>query len=382
LNAPFPRSIDVDTFLADYWQKKIFIETAVVEQPEPALDADEIAWLATQPDVESRLVFTECRGDRVEYRLEQGPFEPAQLSALPAENWTLLVQDVEKHLPDFRCYFELVDFIPAWRIDDLMVSVAAPGGSVGPHRDHYDVFLLQGNGKREWRLGDPAAVTEDASAVGLALLEPFEALSTCKAATGDILYLPPGLPHWGVAASLCTTWSIGMRAPTHRELHIGAERLLDRSLAPAVSDGFYVDPDLQQQESLSGGISQAAVKRIRQQGLLDPQLSDAEIATVLGAVVTDPKAWLMPEPVSTVSAGMPLHGMAHTAWYEGPDCRFVFLNGMARPVDPESLDVLRECLLQRRATAELLALEKSAEGAELIEWLRRNSLFDPDKAGK
>ena len=118
----------------------------------PVLEPDELAWLATLPDVESRLVFTEGTRANARYRVEHGPFEEQRLSELPQSNWTLLVQDVEKHLPDFRQWFECVTFVPDWRIDDLMISFAAPGGSVGPHQDNYDVFLCQGMGRREWRL--------------------------------------------------------------------------------------------------------------------------------------------------------------------------------------------------------------------------------------
>ena len=104
----------------------------------PTLTSGELAWLATQDDVESRLVFTHRDGDSTHYRVQNGPFENDVLSSLPRQNWTLLVQDVDKHLPDFRALFSAVDFIPDWRIDDLMVSFAAPGGSVGPHKDNYD----------------------------------------------------------------------------------------------------------------------------------------------------------------------------------------------------------------------------------------------------
>jgi len=150
-----------------------------IEVLEPSLSADELGWLATLPDVESRLIFTETAADRTTYRVQDGPFTEEELASLPARNWTLIVQDVEKHLPDFRQFFAAVSFIPDWRIDDLMVSCAAPGGSVGPHLDNYDVFLCQGMGSRKWTLTDPAAAIVDTSAQQLSLLQPFTLPGNC-----------------------------------------------------------------------------------------------------------------------------------------------------------------------------------------------------------
>ena len=138
--------------------------------PLPSLAPEELAWLATLDDVESRLVFTEQREGSTCYRVEHGPFEESMLSNLPQKDWTLLVQDVEKHLPDFRQWLTLVQFVPEWRIDDLMISFAAPGGSVGPHKDNYDVFLCQASGQREWRLASSGDTVPPANSEHLALL--------------------------------------------------------------------------------------------------------------------------------------------------------------------------------------------------------------------
>ena len=265
----------------------------------PSLAPDELAWLATQPDVESRLVFTERTDDAARYRLESGPFTDAQLSSLPDRDWTLLVQDVEKHLPDFRQYLGLVSFIPDWRIDDLMISCAAPGGSVGPHLDNYDVFLVQGTGTRRWQIGKPDEAVEDPSSEGLSLVRPFEASAAFDAKSGDVLYLPPGVPHWGVAEDLCMTMSIGCRAPTQRELELGQERVLGKPVVSASGDEdsrFYSDGNLSRVEAEAGKIDPATIERLKHQNLLSG-LSDIELGQVFGSVVTDPKAWLLPDGV-------------------------------------------------------------------------------------
>ena len=131
---------------------------------QPSISRNELAWLATLEDVESRLVFVDRNNNKCRYRAESGPFDPEYLRCLPTRDWTLLVHDVEKQLPAMRALFQHVPFIPDWRIDDLMVSFAAPGGGVGPHRDNYDVFLCQGIGIRNWRYtSDSVAADRQAS---------------------------------------------------------------------------------------------------------------------------------------------------------------------------------------------------------------------------
>jgi 50S ribosomal protein L16 3-hydroxylase len=387
------KSIDPARFLRDHWQKKPWFEASALPARLPELDADELAWLATQPDVESRLILTVRNGDDAGYRVENGPFDEQRLGALPARDWTLLVQDVDKQLPDFRAWTDAVGFIPGWRIDDLMVSLAAPGGSVGPHRDNYDVFLCQGAGVREWRIGDSQAAVADASSDALSLLEPFAATEIFDAGPGDVLYLPPGVPHWGIAQSLCTTWSIGFRAPTKRGLRLTAEGLVpecrqDREPDPLEQERFYQDPDLEPAEADDGRIADATLRRLRQQSLLEADCSDEQLATILGITVTDPKAWLDPEPVSaTVAARLcsqpadrDVHGMALLAWFAGGDRLLVFANGrrFATPRDYEPL--LRQLCRERRCTAAVQQRVCSRKnGRALFEWLTTSGVFQVDE---
>jgi 50S ribosomal protein L16 3-hydroxylase len=225
---------------------------------EPDLDPDELAWLATQPDVESRLVFTDRHNEQVRYHVRHGPFDDGELMDLPDRDWTLLVQDVDKHLPDFREFFRRCEFIPDWRVDDLMVSFAAPGGSVGPHKDNYDVFLVQGIGCREWRVAVEEDVVADERNVELSLLHAFIGDGKYVSSKTDVLYLPPGVPHWGIAKDRCMTYSIGMRAPELAEFIIAANRLYPGRLAGNAAKTkprvFYEDTDLDVAESGPGPI--------------------------------------------------------------------------------------------------------------------------------
>lgn len=380
------KDLSADQFLTDHWQKHALFLPDAIDAPLPVLDANELAWLATQPDVESRLVFTERGADGASYRVEHGPFSETELGNLPTEDWTLLVQDVEKHLPDFRQYFALVPFIPTWRLDDLMVSIAAPGGSVGPHKDNYDVFLCQGDGIRNWMISEDREIAADTSADSLSLLLPFAPSEARECADGDVLYVPPGIPHWGVAKTLCTTYSIGMRAPTDAELAAGCSRVFDTDdREPADAACFYSDADLQSCEALDGRISIESLQRLKKQKLLARSLSDEELVTVLGSVVTDPKAWLDPDRPSTEDVenalrekrDLRVHGMSLVTWFQSADIRIAFVNGSGKNIPESGVTLVRELCLRRSAPAKLVeTVTQDAQGQEFIRWLLGQGLVD------
>lgn len=390
----FPPPLDPASFLDRYWQKEPVALPGAMPRPEPFISADELAWLATLDDVESRLVFTELRDGRTKYRVRQGPFSERQLARLPGEHWTLLVHDVEKHLPDFRSHFAAVDFIPDWRIDDLMISVAAPGGSVGPHVDNYDVFLCQADGAREWRLAAAGSGIPAARESELALLEPFDCDEPLTMHPPDVLYLPPGIPHWGIATSSCITFSLGMRAPTRGELHEALEKpgesrgnLDDAGEQAGENEVFYRDPDLRAGESEPGMISSLALQRAAR--LLDrpADVPPLLLAQAFGELVTTPKAWLAPESPDTADTAallarlsspgdVSLHGMARVAWCMlSPRDALVFANGRSRAVESRSLvEFRRMCETRMLHTASL----RDAESDELLRWLIAAGAFDPD----
>ena len=356
----------------------------------PSLDSGELAWLATQDDVESRLVMTQGVGEETHYQVRHGPFQDNEMSSLPSRNWTLLVQDVEKHLPDFRALFDLLDFIPDWRIDDLMVSFAAPGGSVGPHMDNYDVFLCQGEGRREWHIGAKDTCIPDTSSDELSLLKPFVDHAPRTAADGDVLYVPPGVPHWGIAREFCMTYSIGMRAPSLAELNASAARLFDDSddesahASTTDSEVFYQDPDLTIDEAVPGLISVAGIRRAKETLRKRTPLDDEQVAMILGSVATDPKAWLAPECVSdeearnilgTMDPGTKLsvHGMARIAYCDSGGSRLIFANGHVRKVAADGFELFRDICKFRAVPRDALCAD---DDPELAQWLLSNGVFD------
>ena len=235
-----PLGMDPAVFLRHYWQKRpLLIRNAFPGLQSPLLP-DDLAGLACEDGTLSRLISHDRGSDR--WSVRHGPFAEEDFPGLPDHDWTLLVQDVDKWDPDVAALLDGFRFLPRWRIDDIMVSFAATGGSVGAHVDQYDVFLLQSYGQRRWLIdARPDAPLDFRDDVELKLLRQFEPTHDWVLGPGDMLYLPPGVPHHGIAIDPCLTISVGMRAPSSAEL-IGD--WLDDLLADADESIRYRDPDL------------------------------------------------------------------------------------------------------------------------------------------
>ena len=253
-------------FLRDYWQKRPLLIRNPWQSWRNPLAPDELAGLACEDHVESRLI-TQSSDD---WNAEHGPLPEARFGELGKSPWTLLVQAVDQHVPDVAALIEPFRFIPNWRIDDVMVSYASDGGGVGPHFDHYDVFLIQGLGQRRWQLGGACDnQTALRSHEDLLLLAEFDTVEQWVLNPGDMLYIPPGIAHNGVAVGAdCMTYSIGFRSPSRKEL-IGS--WCDDLLPSMTDDDRYCDPDLSIQPN-PGEITAAAIDRLH--GMLTEKLGD------------------------------------------------------------------------------------------------------------
>lgn len=249
-------NFDIDIFLRDYWQKKpLLIKNAFTSWNNP-LEPDELAGLACEEEVESRLIIQ----NKNNWTLEHGPFPEERFSKLDKKNWTLLVQAVDHYVPEVAELIEPFRFVPNWRIDDVMVSYAADEGGVGPHYDQYDVFLIQGLGKRRWQIGELCDHnTELLPNDDLRLIANFEATDEWILEPGDILYVPPRVAHNGIAVGDdCMTYSIGFRAPARSEL---IAHWCDYLLSDLQDDDRYDDPHLQPQRN-PGEISEQAIGQL------------------------------------------------------------------------------------------------------------------------
>lgn len=230
--------LSAQQFLSEYWQKRPCLVRQAFPGFTPAFDGDDLAGLACEDTAEARIVSGTF--EAADWRVAYGPFDEEIFASLPGNDWTLLVQDVEKHYPPLQELLQQFSFIPGWRLDDLMISYAAKGGSVGPHADQYDVFLLQASGTRRWRIAvdyDP----EPLHGCALNVLRSFTAEQEWVLEAGDMLYLPPGVAHHGIALEPGMTWSIGARAPSAADLLQGFGEWLAFS---GSGDCRYSDPGL------------------------------------------------------------------------------------------------------------------------------------------
>ncbi|MEO7072151.1 MAG: cupin domain-containing protein [Rhodanobacter sp.] len=277
-----PLGMSPARFLRDYWQKRPLLIRQAFADFTPPLQPDDLAGLACEDGVLSRLIVHDERRDR--WTVKSGPLQESDFAHTPKTGWTVLVQDVDKWDADVARLLEHFTFLPSWRVDDVMVSYAETDGGVGAHVDQYDVFLLQGIGQRHWAIStDPDAPRAFRPDIELKQLAQFEPTHEWLLEPGDMLYLPPGVPHDGTAVGgPCMTLSVGMRAPSRAELtgdladHI-AERLSDELR--------YVDPDLKP-ATRSGEIDRASLARLRQALPFAAAFDDAVLADWFGRFIT------------------------------------------------------------------------------------------------
>ena len=271
-----------DRFLRRHWQKKpLLIRGALPGFRDPITPARLLA-LAARADVESRLVRE--RGGVRKWEVTDGPLPRTLMRGLGTSHWTVLVQNVDAHVPAVADLIERFDFLPRWRVDDVMISLAAPRGSVGPHVDSYDVFLLQGRGRRKWGVAERFA--EDyVRGLDLRVLRGFRAEDEWVLGPGDMLYLPPGVAHHGVALEECLTYSIGFRAPAHYDLVAG---FLHRLVEGVDRTRRYADPDLAPARD-PGEISPAARARLGRIVTRASRARPADLLRFLGEHLTQPR---------------------------------------------------------------------------------------------
>jgi len=356
---------DTATFLRDYWQKK----PCLIRNPWPQwgrdwhnpLEPDELAGLACEEGVEARMI---SHGSQ-KWQAEHGPFPETRFATVKAP-WTLLVQAVDHHVPEVAALIAPFRFVPDWRIDDVMVSYATDQGGVGPHYDHYDVFLIQGLGRRRWQVGQtcneqsPLLPHDD-----LRLLADFHVAQEWVLEPGDILYVPPGVAHDGVAlGDDCMTYSVGFRAPARGELIAHwCEEVMDTT----GDDDRYTDPDLPPQTN-PGEITAQSLDRL--QSMMLERLADrAAFARWFGEYNSTPKYpevdWRPDEPLhpKALAKGATL--------CRNPASRFAFIRhdtGLTLFVDGQSYDchgAMADFAWQLCATTPLTLSADHAKAADI-----------------
>ena len=349
-------NLNIDDFLRHYWQRKPLL----IRQGFPGfcdlLSPDELAGLACEPAVESRLI--QRKGDG--WHAENGPFD--SYDHLGEKDWSLVVQAADNWAPNLQLLIDAFHFLPDWRRDDVMISFATEGGSVGPHIDNYDTFICQGSGTRHWRVGDKGAHKQFSAHEILLHVEAFDAIIDAELNAGDILYIPPGYPHEGIALSPSMSFSVGYRTQSAKDaLSALADHLIDHDQA----NHLLTDPG-RSAATHAGLVDKQDVTRIRQhlQTVLE---DDATMQDFIGCWLSQPKHALdAPDApmdyneaeVLALLQEQPLYRMGglRCHYFEDSIAQGVFyLNGEKCHLPPESTDAIRHLCDQTELNGELLA---------------------------
>lgn len=356
----------VAEFLRRHWQKRPLLVPRALPECADLVQPATLLALAERDDLESRLVEREGR----RWRVRHGPFGGRELRRLPRSGWTLLVQGVNHALPAAQRLLDEFSFIPYARLDDLMVSYAPDGGGVGPHFDNYDVFLLQGEGSRRWRVSRQRDL-ELVPGAPLRILRRFRPSREWVLRAGDLLYLPPRCAHDGVAVGGdCITYSIGFRAPHAQEL---GTRFLDYLQEHLQLSGIYEDPGLKQPRH-PAWLGDEMIRKTRD-FLAGIRWDGGDVACFLGCYLTEPKAHVLfarpPRPLPerafvarAIRDGVRLAAPTRMLFRDGT----LFINGEACPAGRSAARLLGK-LADRRSLPPPVRPDRQARQL-LYQWYR------------
>tara|TARA_B100000497_G_scaffold106077_1_gene122705 strand:+ start:726 stop:1832 length:1107 start_codon:yes stop_codon:yes gene_type:complete len=308
--------IDVQWFLSKHWQKKPLLIRSALPGFEAPISPEELAGLAMEAEVDSRIVSRQGK----QWQLTQGPFSDDSFER--TGEWSLLVQRVDEWFPEVAALRGCVDFIPSWRMDDVMVSYATDGAGVGPHFDQYDVFLLQGAGKRYWKVGPLCDHTTPViESGGLKLIEEFESSQTFVLEPGDVLYVPPGFAHWGSAIGESMTFSLGFRATPMTDL---VARLSDNVIESLREDLLLEDLDSLSEQSRPGEITPQQIQNAHAAvvGAIEALASEDWFPELLSEAPVEP----IPQPLP-LSDRVMLSTRQRLLWRDAGDVLIAYLGG-------------------------------------------------------
>lgn len=363
---PLLGGLSPQLFMKRHWQKKPLLVRQAIANFKPLLDRGELFELASREGVQARMVIQEP-GATPGWRLKNGPFERRALPALKRPGWTLLVQGVDLHHDAVHALMNQFRFVPDGRLDDLMISYATDGGGVGPHYDSYDVFLLQAQGRRRWRIGRQKDKTLQPD-VPLKILANFEPEQEFVLEPGDMLYLPLLHAHDGIAIGECMTYSIGFRSPSRGELARELLQRLAEDAEDAVGVSVYRDPH-QAAVDQPGEIPTQMVEFARdalQGALQDP---DA-LGRALGEYLTEPKAnvWFDTAALGAAPSERQLDGQVRLDRRTKMmfDARHIFINGESFRASGRDATLMRRLSDERCLSRQDLA-RTSAEARSLLQ---------------
>lgn len=380
-----PDAMTPEQFLAEYWQKKPLLIKQGLPQLIGMFEPDDMLGLALEEDAAARLLTQAATkpDNQPQWKVKKSPLTEADFENLP-DQWTVLVQNLEQWSPELGQLWQAFGYIPQWQRDDIMVSYAPKGGSVGKHYDDYDVFLAQGYGSRRWQLGkfcdehtefvadEPIRLFDDMG--GIIFDEILEA--------GDVLYVPPKLSHFGVAQDNCLTFSFGCRRPNLMQI-------IDSIADIATNDSELFIPMLLPQATQASGELQAySIEAIRDkllQMLQSDRGSDIIRQAVCEVVSKRQYEVLIPEHtpntdelMQALSEGATLQAdySNRLIYSQHRNRSIIYVNGQRI----DGLDDTATTLLMRLANGERLQIQDviDIEADELMEWLENGWIWLDD----
>ena len=353
-------------FMRDHWQKRPLLVRGAMPVPCAPLSRSELFALAAREEVESRLIVR--TGER--WRVRQGPLHRRALPPLRQPGWTLLVQGVDLHIDSAHALLSNFRFVADARLDDVMVSYASAAGGVGPHFDSYDVFLLQVQGRRRWRVGPLSDATLRPDTVLKTLLH-FRPESDWLLEPGDMLYLPPRWAHDGVAEGECMTCSIGFRAPGQLELARDVMQRVIDGAPPPQTDALYIDR--REPASAQPGLIPSTLRDFAERGVRRLLRNPIELDRALGEVMSEPKPRVVFAAGAALRPGTDVRLDRRTRMMY--DARHVFINGEAYRTAGRDARLMRRLADERFLASPDIAL-LSPQARELLDewahagWLR------------
>jgi 50S ribosomal protein L16 3-hydroxylase len=354
-----------EQFMKRHWQKKPLLIRQALPNMTPLIERAKLLEMVESEEVESRLIVRKG----AHWTLKKGPMARKSLPSFKTPDWTVLVQGVDLHNDAVHALLQQFRFVPDARLDDLMISYATDGGGVGPHFDSYDVFLLQAQGMRKWRIGRQKKF-ELQEGVPLKILKEFKPEAEFVLNPGDMLYLPPGYAHDGVAEGECMTYSVGFRAPRSAELASGLLMGLSEEMAEdgsAAADALYQDPhqaaaiqDASVPKALQEFAAQAVAKALK-----DPLILNC----LLGESLTEPKpnVWFdTPDLDDLPNYAWPTQVQLDRRTKMLFDAKHIFINGESFRAAGQDAKLLRK-LANDKILSSAQAAQLSDDAAELMQ---------------
>lgn len=372
-------NISQKIFMEEYWQKKPLLVRQAIPDFESPISADELAGIACEEEVNSRIVM-EKDGEHPWFPIF-GPMSEEIYSSMPETHWSLIVNDLEKYLPELSWIVDRFRFIPEWRLDDLMISYAADQGSVGPHIDLYDVFILQGQGQRRWQINtQPVTKSNQVKNTPLRIQNNFQAEEEWIVEPGDMLYMPPGVSHHGVSLGESLSYSIGFRATSHADLVNEFIGHITQNLSPKLT---YQDPDQRIQQH-SNEIQQDALERVSEIFKEYLQPDHPELQRWFGCFSSDTKTSIDTQPEDEINSIEELkelistgilsrHPASRFAFAQNLEYTLLFIDGEDYEVTPDFAKSL--CKLRQIDLNELIEIANKNELSLITELYNQGKIY-------